>query len=1351
MRIKTSITARRRHIYIIITTLIIITLFTGLYFTKYVPQNKAELNQRGFRILKQIVDNVKDKNREYKRRLNKNINSAYKQLKDTAAYRERIINLISSRITANNFIYKGGDTIVKDPCEADTARTKEILVKDETWKLQYKTVVPRKDKNFESYLFQVDLANFLSEILSYRRDIFDSYIIIKKDTCLVNNKSFLRDTIIYQSPGLALGNVVNYDSLFNSKYPLTSSKITECEISGIDYKLFLQPLEIQGQPLLLAGLIKASAYNKIYLTVSPSFLYNVSIILMIFVLSFPFLKIAFIASAEKLSVKDVLKAGLSLVTGTSIIVIIITNWFFSHTAKDQATNKLVWLANNIEDSFLNEIKCAYKQIKEYDAQAAIDTTLSLDSLRNAGNTLFIHPKWYKTFDQVFWINKKGMQNGKWETNNRSTPYLEISDRDYFNKIIKNEAYTIPVEDSNAIFYIDPIFSYISGEFKINISTRSDYKKANKGVGDTAEVVGIASRSYNETAPILPREYSFCITDNTGKVLIHSDLKRSLKENVLEEMNQDISLQEAFKKRDERIIDDVEYYGKNYQLHIKAIPDLPLFLIVMFNQDRLHNTTNRVFAFSLSLSLLIVLLVTVNHTIYREVKRSFSKLFLHLNRFKWFKPQTNSRLLQPFSKFIIRYVCFVLAFILIDFLINVRHAGLLFYLAVLLPFYTYWGMVFIQDSFAKGSKTQTLTIFILSVTLLNTVIFYCIAAGEKKINTSTDILNGILDSHLFYVILFQLLSILFIKVFKRSYRNGVNDSRVNKIVRDYCITVTLIVIVVSVIPPIALVCYGFHEEKQGAEKLNQLQLAQDLQARNIRIVKRHVKEKAYKTEVYENIYDKNFLEYLKFKKNIFVTDSIIPDHFLYTAHSRANARDSFLEMDKSVCYENMLSLLQKSDYASDSIYQMENSSGDSAFFWGLDKRKASRINLIYNGIGEIKAPVRIISTNTNEWNKVNFPLLTLFILLLTLALYSIYLLVKYITNRVFLIGYTKAFTYCDVKEDFLEKFSEHIRVEKLVVLDEKGGFLSKIRPFHHAYDFIKSDVVKNMDDLLREIHASTKRIVILDKEAEILLKKLSVTKKEDLQYFLGLSKINSDNNINCDCSTWNINLIVTPNKLPESSKINEALIKTNDEDLWNKSIITYLSKNFKLFLKNQYIKGFQQRLLNQENPKKLSSKHDKKHFSREDLIISTQHEFEASYQLLWQDCSEEEKYVLYEFAEDGFANYKNEQILNSLIKRGILIYRKDELRFFNASFKNFLLTKTGTEEIEEIHAHMATPGKWNVLKITVFIIIISLALFVMLTQEETFKKITAVLASLVAVVPMLMKFFQPGKSSDKISR
>lgn len=164
----------------------------------------------------------------------------------------------------------------------------------------------------------------------------------------------------------------------------------------------------------------------------------------------------------------------------------------------------------------------------------------------------------------------------------------------------------------------------------------------------------------------------------------------------------------------------------------------------------------------------------------------------------------------------------------------------------------------------------------------------------------------------------------------------------------------------------------------------------------------------------------------------------------------------------------------------------------------------------------------------------------------------------------------------------------------------------------------------------------------------------------------------------------------------------------------------------------------------EDPYNFSAGDHRKHWDKEEIILFTQRRFEKSYEALWKACSEDERLVLYDFAKDEFTNYKDHIILNSLIRKGLLAYENNTLRFVNKSFRNFLLSKAGSEDGKDINKQLNKSDKWDVLRMSLFITVIAAALFVFFTQEEIFKKISAALTAVVALTPMVLKLLEQGK-------
>lgn len=232
----------------------------------------------------------------------------------------------------------------------------------------------------------------------------------------------------------------------------------------------------------------------------------------------------------------------------------------------------------------------------------------------------------------------------------------------------------------------------------------------------------------------------------------------------------------------------------------------------------------------------------------------------------------------------------------------------------------------------------------------------------------------------------------------------------------------------------------------------------------------------------------------------------------------------------------------------------------------------------------------------------------------------------------------------------------------------------------------------------------------------------------------------------DNDEWKAVFILKPAKLKNGVKFPDELKNMTNIDAWREKAMGAMSGYFELTSKNQYAKWLHESLRRIENYDGNNSLHTGR--DRDDLILNTQHQFEDIYEALWKACSDQEKFVLYDFAQDEFANYRNEYIINELIRKGLLIYENDSLHIMTYSFRNFILTKSGAPELADVQTGINKSEKWDVFRITLLIAVVSVALFVFFTQEEVFKQISAALASLVALTTMLFKFLEQSKPAVK---
>ena len=68
-----------------------------------------------------------------------------------------------------------------------------------------------------------------------------------------------------------------------------------------------------------------------------------------------------------------------------------------------------------------------------------------------------------------------------------------------------------------------------------------------------------------------------------------------------------------------------------------------------------------------------------------------------------------------------------------------------------------------------------------------------------------------------------------------------------------------------------------------------------------------------------------------------------------------------------------------------------------------------------------------------------------------------------------------------------------------------------------------------------------------------------------------------------------------------------------------------------------------------------------------------------YASVWSTCSKDERFLIYDLAEDGVVNNKNASGIIQLIYKGIFT-QKRTLTIMNRSFRNFVLTYVTREEV-----------------------------------------------------------------------
>lgn len=157
---------------------------------------------------------------------------------------------------------------------------------------------------------------------------------------------------------------------------------------------------------------------------------------------------------------------------------------------------------------------------------------------------------------------------------------------------------------------------------------------------------------------------------------------------------------------------------------------------------------------------------------------------------------------------------------------------------------------------------------------------------------------------------------------------------------------------------------------------------------------------------------------------------------------------------------------------------------------------------------------------------------------------------------------------------------------------------------------------------------------------------------------------------------------------------------------------------------------------------------------EEFIIQMHLNLMELFERIWEKCTSTEKFTLYDFAADGFTNYKKVLILHELYNKGLLIKEeKDEnadnntITFICLSFRNFLITKENEEEIKTLTTQ-TTRSSWGNFRTVFYIVLIAFAVFIFVTQQQASQRLITIVTSFGALLPAMLKLFDSSTSATK---
>lgn len=1040
-----SLLPQRRNTYVVVVILLVLGTFLGLYYFYYIPGNKQRLHQYGFRILGAITRNVTERNTDLVKLYSNNVSGEYR---NTSI---RSINDIKEALEALpervRPAFAEGAVDRQDEIYAEPSAT---ITRVHHNTLEYE-INPGKGIHV---ILTLPVSKLVSNILSYRRELFDSYLILKHDSA--------EGSIVYQDDSLGLDDRIEPDSILARRKGTTFSQIADVSIQGIQYKLFCFPFTVDKEHLVMGGLIKASDYRKRLGSIPVYLVYPLIILLLLILISLPFLKIYLMGPYEQIRFADLTGLGLAVFGGVTIITMIIVQLLLLARGYMEAGGELTKLSAQIEGSLQEEIGQIRRQLRFMDAalKVAVSDTVTQPPGRRAitvygRNAQLSIPAFppkgepYYNFERVNWVDSSALQRWRLQVSGASRAMLiNVKDRDYFKFF--SQQYKDDRQDDTAVTLMAPVNSWSGGDFVINFVERSRM--------DSLLLLTFSTKMYAVLNTVLPPGYGFCIIDNRGRVYVHAEADRNLKENFLDETDNADALIGAINSRQEVTLSNVICYGREHTVHLRPLSQRLMmhpqarrsyFLVTYYDNSFMSPVNLRILVFSLAFTLLTFLLVVL----WLLVNHGFSRRSLLYRdplaaRFTWIIPRGEDTLVYRNGLwFMVAYLALLLILGVFGKLFTdyVTFAlGLVSPLNVMIVLYAYRLYLKRPGGFRERWKTG---LYFLLMLFYSSFIFWRLDVGSGRCGYAFWLFQGIL---------LLLTAVLWLKPTERPEKEPVETAPEPPPVSlwHYSIFVLALALCLGVLPMMVFTWYAHNREIEQFVKKRELSMAVALEKR------RPV--------------------FLPLLKNFSGMDSLVQSYYYKRCWSlgiygiqpccvEQEAPWDRVSLERPRATERFYSRITAyidMDYDKPSHYPVLNQASDNSWYWDPAVQTGNSRVLHYmpapgaypDGVKAFRISMTLPPRYLFLGNRDHVMVL---LLAVVLVLGGLYVLIRSTVSRVFLLDFVRLFgaRSKECPED-IEQTDNEIREMILLQRQKSGVFRSRWNRFSGRQRIILLDLVSD---------------------------------------------------------------------------------------------------------------------------------------------------------------------------------------------------------------------------------------------------------------------------------------------------
>ncbi|PYT08018.1 MAG: hypothetical protein DMF60_05855 [Acidobacteria bacterium] len=1128
--------------------------------------------------------------------------------------------------------------------------------------------------------------------------------------------------------------IVSLDSLRNEKggkleldIANQSSSLADVQLAGAAYKLFVQPVRLtlsgseddknQGVRWVVCGLIRSDHFRDQTFAVSYTLLIMFMFLAVLAALSWPLLKLRLMGPKDRLRRSDFALTMFSALLGTALLAFLLVDVYTYVSLEKDLDTQLKNLAAGIRSNFQEELGSVVTQLWRFDEQL---TTLASKERSGAladfhASTLPEVPKapvaakkvpgkkapekkvsefkdllagtvdWktapYPYFNSVIWADDSGLQRIKWTTRPETTAFVPVSGRSYFTKARDGDMWTLGHEGRDFKYAFEPVHSKNTGENVAIVSTR---------VPNSKWVASIDTRLASLMGTVLPSGHGFAVINSTGDVLFHSDEVNNLEEQFFEECDNDRLLRAAVLARASEYI-NAPYLGKGHRLFVSPMPGTP-WMLVVFRDKQMARTINLEL---LTLSLVLYLIFAVVALLVISV------VYLPRRGERIRRLWPNEQNAGQYDRLIVMNAVLIVVFLVVA--LTVKNEALLLFCCFLLP------------SLA---------------TVLGAVVLRNATVGHDKSEA------GVADRLRF--------------LYWLPYRKG------------YALALVGSLILVSILPALGFFQIGRNFEMRLMVKLGQVSLARELERRAARINTQYASINIGSNEEKDEFLRAR-LDPETRRSNWDVYDSFCFE----TVRSGPPVAASLFTPEQPGKLNSLLTELRPlyNQTCVESQELARGASADGVWSWGQDAQGRFRLQKDKEGRnGEMS--LALVSSVPPFQMPDTFPKWLLVIIGLGGMCALVYQLVRFVTRHFFfldkdppramLAGVTKLSTANNVaivrppmaNGNGLDLANSH-RID-LRQVSVWPGWANTVQsnPPRAGQTIVLDHFEQDMDDPA----ANREKLRAIEQFLSESRRVVVVSTVDPLRFTISAAGGNPApvlNGAGTEASTKPE--AMGENRTAAATAPGKAASESDQAAVrWSMALSTFVTVYSPDNAEADFVRentGFL-RIMRANRPWRYLENIGKEIYgedarhqcngldraAREEQINEVVDQARAYHQALWATCSQDERCALIHLALDGLISSKNTDV-RQLIKRGLVI-RDPGLRLMDESFRRFVISASRGEDIDAWRH--AGGSNWELMKAPLLLILLSVSLFLFVTQKDVYDSSVSFVSALTAGLAALFK-------------